>query len=242
VQFIRKKSIFEKPYDFYICLSRAHFISIYRYASTFSKHSSYDGQLQPSLGQLADLNQQINLPSFFIEDDYFHFSEEKNISKARPSFFSYTLRKSFAYPQKEDSKLPVVIRKVRRKEKKSMVDSRLLYYQIVIRSSLSNCIVTIVNPHGNVVRSFSCGSIGFLKAKRSTYYAAQQVGIQVATYMKQQLKIRRYNILVRGIGYARKAVLKGFRQTVRLYKTVRTYKYDFSIPHNGCRSSKKKRR
>jgi ribosomal protein S11 len=130
----------------------------------------------------------------------------------------------------------------RSKKKRILSRNKKDYHKVIINSSLSNCIITIVDSQNNVIRSFSCGSIGFSKAKRSTYYAAVQTGVQAATYMKQQLKLRHYNILIRGFGYAKKAALKGFRQLIKFHKVVNNYMYDFSIPHNGCRPSKKKRR
>lgn len=57
-----------------------------------------------------------------------------------------------------------------------------LNYNLVIRTSRSNCSVALL-VNNKVVYSSSCGKIGFLKTNRSTYFAANQLGFFLCLFL-----------------------------------------------------------
>ena len=133
-------------------------------------------------------------------------------------------------------------------EKKRFFLSRIRYPEVIIRSNYGNSIITILDPFGRVVRSFSCGHLGFKKAKRSSYYASLQLGFFVGNFIKKTFFIgkrpprSKFILRVRGFGFGRKAALKGLRSRLRRRKCFFSLIFDSGVPHNGCRVRKKKRK
>nr|YP_009370725.1 ribosomal protein S11 [Eukaryota sp. BB2]AQL10431.1 ribosomal protein S11 [Eukaryota sp. BB2] len=113
---------------------------------------------------------------------------------------------------------------------------------VVVRSTYSNTLVTLLDRNLRVRQSWSCGRIGFKKAKKSTYYASNQLGVKIGKLLREDKRWAKFFLILRGIGYGKKAVLKGLRQSLRLRTTLYGYIQDVSLPHNGCRSRKRKRR
>lgn len=166
------------------------------------------------------------------------------------SFYQLFLRKAFFMPsskRKKNRRLRSNVGsgtvRVRNRIHFKKADKRLP--QITIRSNFSNTLITIADPLGQVVRTFTCGQLGFTKSKRSTYYASLQLGTRAATYLMQESELKAFVLRVRGFGFGRKAALRGFRRCLALnglkhfiYKCF----FDYSVPHNGCRVRKYKRR
>jgi ribosomal protein S11 len=134
------------------------------------------------------------------------------------------------------------------KEKKTFFLSRIRYPEIIIRSNYGNSIITILNPFGKVIRSFSCGHLGFKKAKRSSYYASLQLGFFVGNFIKKTFLVgkkpprSKFLLRVRGFGFGKKAALKGLRSRLRRRRCFLSLIFDAGVPHNGCRVRKKKRK
>jgi ribosomal protein S11 len=99
-----------------------------------------------------------------------------------------------------------------------------------------------------VIRSFSCGHLGFKKAKRSSYYASLQLGFFVGNFIKKTFLIgkkpprSKFLLRVRGFGFGKKAALKGLRSRLRRRRCFLSLIFDAGVPHNGCRVRKKKRK
>ncbi len=106
-----------------------------------------------------------------------------------------------------------------------------------IHSSFNNTIITLSDKAGNVLTWSSGGKIGYKGSKKSTPFAAQLAGEEVA---KQALNmgISRVQVIVRGPGGGRESAIRSLDsnglQITMITDTT-------PIPHNGCRPRKTRR-
>lgn len=106
-----------------------------------------------------------------------------------------------------------------------------------IHASFNNTIVTITDRHGNALGWATSGGSGFRGSRKSTPFAAQVAAERCAESVKEY-GIRNLEVMVKGPGPGRESTIRalnaaGFRITNITDVTP--------IPHNGCRSSKKRR-
>ena len=102
-----------------------------------------------------------------------------------------------------------------------------------IANTLTNTIITLTDPKGNVQLRTSAGACGFKGSRRSTRHAAQMAGIALA---KKAVKtgIVRVIVKIKGLGYGKQSSIKG------LYKGgIRVLRIEdvTTLPFNGCRAS-----
>lgn len=106
-----------------------------------------------------------------------------------------------------------------------------------IKSTFNNTIVTITDPHGNVISWSSAGALGFKGSRKSTPFAAQMSAESAAkTAMEHGMK--GVDVVVKGPGAGREAAIRSLQAAgleVRMIKDVTP------IPHNGCRPPKRRR-
>jgi small subunit ribosomal protein S11 len=106
-----------------------------------------------------------------------------------------------------------------------------------IHSSFNNTIVSLADLAGNTLAWSSGGKIGYKGSKKSTPFAAQLAGEEVAK-AALELGITKVQVIVRGPGGGREAAIRsldanGLRVTMIKDATP--------IPHNGCRPRKTRR-
>lgn len=108
---------------------------------------------------------------------------------------------------------------------------------IHIQSTRNNTIITLTDQKGNTKSWVSSGVIGFRNARKSTTYAAQVAAEKIAT-IALKLGFSSISVKMKGIG-------QGKENSVRaLYKSgliITKVEDRTSIPHNGCRSPKRRR-
>src|SRR5438874_10788165 len=120
----------------------------------------------------------------------------------------------------------------RRRERKSIPRG-----QAHIQSAFNNTIVTLTDPHGNVIAWSSAGSSQFKGSRKSTPYAAQ-VTAEAAAKKAMEHGLREVAVFVKGPGSGREAAIRSL-QAAGLEVTSIT---DITpIPHNGCRPPKRRR-
>lgn len=106
-----------------------------------------------------------------------------------------------------------------------------------IKSSFNNTMVTITTMDGDVVLSGSAGRLGFKGARKGTPFAATQVGNLLAKDMLT-MGIKDVEVNLQGPGSGRDSVVRAL-QASGLHITLLS---DVTpLPHNGCRSPKKRR-
>ena len=107
----------------------------------------------------------------------------------------------------------------------------------MIKASFNNTIVTITDKQGNTISWASPGLVGFHGSKKSTPFAAQIASTDAARRAKE-LGLMSVDVLVKGPGSGRESAI---RALVAAGLHVTSIKDVTPIPHNGCRSRKKRR-
>jgi len=106
-----------------------------------------------------------------------------------------------------------------------------------IQASFNNVIVTLTNSKGEVVSWGSAGKAGFKGSKKNTPYAAQ-IAAKTAAQDALEAGMRSVEVFVKGPGAGREAAIREIDATgIKVTKIVDVT----PLPHNGCRTPKKRR-
>lgn len=107
-----------------------------------------------------------------------------------------------------------------------------------IQASFNNTIVSISTPSGDVICQGTAGRSGFKGSRKGTPFAAQLAAEGVAKTAIEEYALRRVVVNVSGPGAGRDSAIRALKNAgldvVRLVDRT-------PIPHNGCRSRKKRR-
>lgn len=112
--------------------------------------------------------------------------------------------------------------------------------RVTVRFSLNNLFVTVSNNLGKNFITFSSGSLGFKGTTKLTSYAIERVALNVSKFLKRRRFKNLYLVFNSGaIGYRSKIFIETlvYNSLIIKYLTVSD-----SVPHNGVRSRKAKRR
>ena len=108
---------------------------------------------------------------------------------------------------------------------------------VMIQATFNNTIVTIADKQGNTISWASPGLVGFHGSKKSTPFASQIAATDAARRAKE-LGLMSVDVFVKGPGSGRESAI---RALVAAGLHVTSIKDVTPIPHNGCRSRKKRR-
>jgi small subunit ribosomal protein S11 len=122
--------------------------------------------------------------------------------------------------------------KVRKRERKSVPAGRAY-----IQSTFNNTIVTLTDPQGNVIAWGSSGAAGFKGSRKGTPYAAQ-LAARDAARKAMDHGLRQIEVLVKGPGSGREAAIRSLQSSGLYITGIRDVT---PIPHDGCRSPKRRR-
>ena len=106
-----------------------------------------------------------------------------------------------------------------------------------IQSTFNNTIVTITNVTGDTISWASAGSTGFKGARKSTPFAAQTAA-EKAALEALNLGLKNVEILVKGQGSGRETAIRSIQSVGFEIISIQDVT---SVPHNGCRSPKRRR-
>jgi len=106
-----------------------------------------------------------------------------------------------------------------------------------IKSSFNNTIITVTNVQGEVFAWGSAGTSGFKGSRKSTPFAAQLAAEKVVRDA-MNAGLRRCEIHLKGPGPGREAAIRSIHATGI---EVSGIKDKTSVPHNGCRPTKRRR-
>jgi small subunit ribosomal protein S11 len=106
-----------------------------------------------------------------------------------------------------------------------------------ILASFNNTIITIADKQGNTITWASPGLVGFSGSKKSTPFAAQLAATDAARRAKD-LGLVSVDVLVKGPGSGRESAIRAIAAAGLAVTSIRDIT---PIPHNGCRSRKKRR-
>ena len=106
-----------------------------------------------------------------------------------------------------------------------------------IQSTFNNTIITITNLTGDTITWASAGSLGFKGSRKNTPFAAQTAAEKVAL---EALKngMKNIEILVKGQGSGRETAIRAIENAGLQISSIKDIT---SVPHNGCRSPKRRR-
>ncbi len=106
-----------------------------------------------------------------------------------------------------------------------------------IKSSFNNTLVSVTTMEGDVIARCSGGQLGFKGARKGTPFAATQMGNKLAKDLVD-LGIRMVEVNMQGPGSGRDSVVRAFQSSGLSITILRDVT---PLPHNGCRSPKKRR-
>ncbi len=122
--------------------------------------------------------------------------------------------------------------RVRRREKKN-IHAAVAH----VNSTFNNTVITISDPLGNTIAWSSSGAMGFKGSRKSTPYAAQVAAEDVARKAMEH-GVKTLEVEVKGPGSGRESALRALQALGLSITAIRDIT---SIPHNGCRPSKRRR-
>ena len=106
-----------------------------------------------------------------------------------------------------------------------------------IRASFNNTIITITDPSGATLCTSSAGTIGMKGSRKSTQYAAQQTGRDVAQ-KAMKFGVKQVEVKVKGPGSGRESAIRAIQAAGLEIVGIEDVT---PLPHNGCRPRKKRR-
>ncbi len=106
-----------------------------------------------------------------------------------------------------------------------------------IHASYNNTILSLTDPHGNLLAWASAGNCGFKGPKKATPYAASVV-VKKAAEKAAQYGLKDIHVFVTGIGNGRDGAVRALNANGF---NVLTLKDTTPVAHNGCRPRRARR-
>lgn len=109
--------------------------------------------------------------------------------------------------------------------------------QAHINSTFNNTMVTLTDAQGNALSWASAGQLGFRGSRKSTPFAAQEAALEAAK-KAMEYGLKSVEVFVKGPGSGRESAIRSLQAAgleVTMIKDVTP------IPHNGCRTPKRRR-
>jgi small subunit ribosomal protein S11 len=119
-----------------------------------------------------------------------------------------------------------------RKEKRNVPEGI-----VHIQSTFNNTIINITDKQGNAISWSSAGTQGFKGSRKGTPFAAQ-VAAENAVRKAADHGMRSVEVHLKGPGSGREAAVRALQIAGFKISVIRDVT---SIPHNGCRSPKRRR-
>lgn len=144
------------------------------------------------------------------------------------------IQKSEEEVLKESDKLDKAITKA---TTKGVSSRRVENGRVYINATYNNTVITITNPHGDVLAWASSGGLGFSGPKKATPFAASKTVAALAEKMKK-IGINNIEIIIKGVGPGRDSAARSFASQGF---NILSIKDVTPIPHNGPRPPKVRR-
>ena len=106
-----------------------------------------------------------------------------------------------------------------------------------IKCSFNNTIVSITDLDGNVLSWASGGGVGYKGSRKSTPFAAQ-LAAEKAARAAMEHGLRKVEVHAKGPGSGRDTAIRSLQNTGIEVSSIKDVT---PVPHNGCRSPKRKR-
>jgi small subunit ribosomal protein S11 len=106
-----------------------------------------------------------------------------------------------------------------------------------VTASFNNTIITITDLAGNTVSWSSAGKVGYSGSRKSSAFAAMMAAQDAGKSAVSQ-GMKEVEVNLRGPGAGRESAVRGLMSTGLAVTLIRD---KTRIPHNGCRSRKRRR-
>jgi len=106
-----------------------------------------------------------------------------------------------------------------------------------VQSTFNNTIITITDHTGAAVCWTSAGTVGFKGARKGTPFAAQLAAKEAATKARD-FGVRYVDVRVTGPGAGRESAIRSLQSGGLEIKSIKDVT---PIPHNGCRTRRRRR-
>jgi small subunit ribosomal protein S11 len=123
------------------------------------------------------------------------------------------------------------------KTKKKKIRRDIGFGTAYVQSTFNNTVITITDHAGNAVCWASAGTTGFKGARKGTPFAAQLAAKDVATKARDA-GVKYVDVRIKGPGAGRESSLRALQAAGLEIKSIKDVT---PIPHNGCRSSRRRR-
>ena len=122
--------------------------------------------------------------------------------------------------------------RVKKKVKKSVVEGIAH-----VHASFNNTIITITDRQGNALSWATSGGAGFKGSRKSTPFAAQ-VAAEAAGKAAQEFGVKNIEVRIKGPGPGRESSVRALNSVGLKITSIQDVT---PVPHNGCRTPKKRR-
>lgn len=106
-----------------------------------------------------------------------------------------------------------------------------------VKATFNNTIVAITDPSGRVLSWASAGKVNFSGSRKSSAFAAT-VAAQDAAKIAMSLGMKEVEVNLKGPGAGRESAVRGLQSAGLAITAIRD---TTPVPHNGCRSRKRRR-
>jgi small subunit ribosomal protein S11 len=106
-----------------------------------------------------------------------------------------------------------------------------------VKATFNNTIIAITDPSGRVISWASAGKVNFSGSRKSSAFAAT-VAAQDAAKTAMSFGMKEVEVNLKGPGAGRESAVRGL-QSAGI--TITAIKDTTPVPHNGCRSRKRRR-
>lgn len=106
-----------------------------------------------------------------------------------------------------------------------------------VKATFNNTIIAITDPAGNVVAWSSAGKVNFSGSRKSSAFAAT-IAAQDAAKVAMGVGMKEVEVSLKGPGAGRESAVRGLMSSGLMVTIIRD---NTPVPHNGCRSRKRRR-
>ena len=106
-----------------------------------------------------------------------------------------------------------------------------------VNATFNNTIITITDRQGNALSWATSGGAGFKGSRKSTPFAAQ-VAAEAAGKAAQEFGVKNVEVRIKGPGPGRESSVRALNAVGLKITSIEDVT---PVPHNGCRTQKKRR-
>ncbi len=128
--------------------------------------------------------------------------------------------------------------KSEKKPAKKRAKSHVSHGRAYITATFNNTLITLTDSQGNTIAWSTSGNCGFKGSRKSTPFAAQVAAEKAVKKAKELYGLNYVEVFVQGPGSGREAAIRTLKANDIIIEKITDIT---SIPHNGCRPSKRRR-